>query len=76
MPLASYKTSNIVACEEGAVGPDKIRSGNLKLDEREFIWIDRLKADVESVPDDEGEFINQMIGVVNKSKLIPSEYGL
>ncbi len=51
-------------------------SGNLKLEDREVIWIDSLRSDIESIPTDESKFVEETIAQIGTSKFIPSEYGL
>ena len=55
---------------------EAVKSGKLKLDEKEYVWIDTLRDEIESIPSDENKFIEQMIPIVDKTKYIPSEYGI
>ena len=54
---------------------EAVRSKSLKLDEKELPWIDMIRADLESIPNEEEEFSRQMI-IAGNGKFIPSEYGL
>jgi methanol--5-hydroxybenzimidazolylcobamide Co-methyltransferase len=51
-------------------------SGKLELDGKELIWIDMLKNELISIPDNEETFISQTIDTLDKNKIILSEYGL
>ncbi len=55
---------------------EAIHSGKLKLEDREIAWIDSMRGEIESIPIDEGEFVDEMIAQIGTSKFIPSEYGL
>jgi methanol--5-hydroxybenzimidazolylcobamide Co-methyltransferase len=52
--------------------------GNRKvlLDEREASWLDAMEARLESVPDDEEEFIGEMLERDDSGKLDPKKYDL
>jgi methanol--5-hydroxybenzimidazolylcobamide Co-methyltransferase len=51
-------------------------AGQLKLPVRELPWLDRLQRALDSLPESESQFINDMLGKVDRSKFILSEYGL
>ena len=53
-----------------------VRSEQLRLEEKEYVWIESLRDDIGSIPSDEVKFIEQMIPLVDKTKYIPSEYGI
>jgi methanol--5-hydroxybenzimidazolylcobamide Co-methyltransferase len=55
---------------------EAVKSGKLKLDEKEYVWIDTLRDEIESIPSDENKFIEQMIPFIDNTKFIPSEYGI
>jgi methanol--5-hydroxybenzimidazolylcobamide Co-methyltransferase len=48
----------------------------LTLPEREISWIDNLKEQLDEIPEDEQQFIDEMKGEVDSSKYLPAEYGL
>ena len=50
--------------------------GRLKNDEKEYIWIDTIRQDLETIPSDEGQFIEEMIPFIDGDKIILAEYGL
>ena len=45
-------------------------------DKKETQWISMLKDDVLSVPENESDFIEEIIPTIERNKLILSEYGL
>ncbi|MGA2497796.1 MAG: methyltransferase MtaB domain-containing protein [Tepidisphaeraceae bacterium] len=51
-------------------------AGALRLSDRERPWLDTIQNAVEEMPDDEGAFINQMMGVVDQSKFVARDYDL
>ncbi len=55
---------------------EAVGSKSLKLDKKELPWIDMIRADLESIPNKEEEFIQQMTAIAGNDKFIPSEYGL
>ncbi len=54
-------------------GVDK---GELKMDERELGWLDRLRDQLDDIPEDEEEFIAEMNDEIEEGKYRPEEYGL
>jgi methanol--5-hydroxybenzimidazolylcobamide Co-methyltransferase len=52
------------------------QDGCLRLADREVPMLDLIADSVESLPQQESQFIDQMLGVVDTSKFIASEYGL
>jgi methanol--5-hydroxybenzimidazolylcobamide Co-methyltransferase len=55
---------------------DSVNSGKLKLEDREAIWINSLRSEIESIPTNESEFVEETIAEIGTSKFIPSEYDL
>lgn len=55
---------------------EALQSGNMKLSEMETGYLPILRDELSSVPDDENEFIDMMLPVLNRDKFILSEYGL
>lgn len=53
-----------------------IADGSLMHDEKEDEWINILKDDVSSIPENESEFIEMAMPTIDSSKVILSEYGL
>ena len=55
---------------------EALKSGRMKLSELEISYLPILREDLNSIPDDESEFIEMMLPMIDKSKFIPAEYGL
>ena len=55
---------------------EAVNSGKLKLEDREIVWIDSLRREIESIPTNESQFVEETIKEIGTSKFIPSEYGL
>jgi len=53
-----------------------VRSGSLKIEDKELVWISSLRDEVASIPVNEDAFIAQMMPLLDSSKFIPSEYGI
>lgn len=51
-------------------------SGNLRIRERELPWLDRMDEELDDMPDEENDFIEEMMREVDLEKFDPSEYGL
>lgn len=52
------------------------REGALLVAEQEREWLPRLREELESIPDDESAFVEQMLPTLDTSKVILAEYGL
>jgi methanol---5-hydroxybenzimidazolylcobamide Co-methyltransferase len=50
--------------------------GSLELDRRELPWIQKIRGQIESIPPDEGRFVDQMLPRLDSGKVLLSEYGL
>lgn len=55
---------------------DAFKDGRLKLHAREVPWLDRIQKTVEALPDREGEFIDQMMGAVDRTRFVAVDYEL
>jgi methanol--5-hydroxybenzimidazolylcobamide Co-methyltransferase len=55
---------------------EAVNSDKLKLEDRETIWIGSLRNEIESIPANESEFVEETISQIGTTKFIPSEYGL
>ncbi len=51
-------------------------AGKLKIPAREKPWLDRMETTLENLPDSEGQFIDQMLAGLDKTRCLPTEYGL
>lgn len=52
------------------------RDGKLTIAENELNWLDLMEDSAASLPDDEGDFIQQQLAVADASKFLPAQYGL
>ena len=50
--------------------------GLLKLDDKEIIYLDILQYDIESIPNEEPQFLDMIMPTIDHSKLLLKEYGL
>lgn len=74
---SSYLESAKKACLKALNIIDEARqSGKLKLEEMEYVWIDTIRDEINSIPSDENKFIEQIIPFIDNTKFIPSEYGI
>ena len=55
---------------------DAHNAGRLKIAARELGFFDTMTAQLDALPDDEGEFIAQQQAIANSDRYLPSEYGL
>lgn len=53
-----------------------LEKGELKVDEREAKWLDMLEDQLDEIPDDEAEFIEEMRDEINSEECDLNEYGL
>jgi methanol--5-hydroxybenzimidazolylcobamide Co-methyltransferase len=55
---------------------EALLSGKMRLSELETSYLPILREDLESIPDNESEFIEMMLPLIDATKFIPAEYGL
>ena len=55
---------------------EALRSGKMKLPEMETSYLPILRDDLNSIPDQESEFVEMMLPLIDPGKFIPAEYGL
>jgi methanol--5-hydroxybenzimidazolylcobamide Co-methyltransferase len=68
--------ATVMGCLEGIkIISEAIHSGFLKMDEKELMWTDMLELDINSIPLDEGKFVEMMLPELGDA-IILSEYGL
>jgi len=53
-----------------------VRDGELSIDKREEIWLERLEEGLEEIPSDPQEFWGEIYDSLDREKFIPEEYGL
>jgi methanol--5-hydroxybenzimidazolylcobamide Co-methyltransferase len=74
---AGYLEATVKGCLKGLdIIEDAIKNGELRCPDRESVWLERIRRDLESIPDDEGRFIDEMLPVLDATAFIPEEYGL
>jgi methanol--5-hydroxybenzimidazolylcobamide Co-methyltransferase len=73
----NYIDASIRGCLKGLeIIENSIKNGILKQDEKETIWIDSLKSDLSGMTNDESKLTEEVMAVIDPSKIILSEYGL
>lgn len=55
---------------------EAVKSGNMQLPDMETGYLPLLRDDLNSIPDEESDFIEMMLPFIDQSKFIPGEYGL
>jgi methanol--5-hydroxybenzimidazolylcobamide Co-methyltransferase len=55
---------------------EALHSGKMRLSELEISYLPILREDLNSIPDNESEFIEMMLPLIDASKFTPAEYGL
>jgi methanol--5-hydroxybenzimidazolylcobamide Co-methyltransferase len=53
-----------------------LRDGDVRIPEREAVWLDTMEEAVHALPARESEFINQTLAVVDQTKFVAKDYGL
>ncbi len=73
----TYLESTVNGCKKAiSMIQTAMDEGRLKNDEKEYIWIDTIRQELESILSDEGQFIEEMIPFIDGDKIILAEYGL
>jgi methanol---5-hydroxybenzimidazolylcobamide Co-methyltransferase len=74
---SSYIDATKRACLKGIeIIENALNDGLLMNDEKETVWIDVIKNDIQSIPDDESSFTEETIRTIGEGKFRPEEYGL
>ena len=55
---------------------EALASGKMKLSEMETSYLPILREDLESIPDNESDFVEMMLPLLDQSKFLMAEYGL
>jgi methanol--5-hydroxybenzimidazolylcobamide Co-methyltransferase len=74
--VTPYRQTRIAAQCAGKELAEAAESGNLKLNPREKRWLDKLRKEIDGLPDGEEELIEEMAIGTFASKFIAGEYGL
>ncbi len=72
-PLAAGRDAALTAVR---VLREAQKDGRLKIHPRELSWLDRIEKTVETIPDDEAEFIGEMMGCVDTTRFVAADYDL
>ncbi len=73
----SYLEAAILGCLKGLeLIEQAIKQGQLKVEEREKVWVDRIRDELSSIPVNEDDFIDRIIPTLDATKWNPAEYGL
>ena len=55
---------------------EAVAMGKLKLSDMEIGYLPYMREELESIPENESDFVEMMMPILDQSKFIPSEYGL
>ena len=72
-PYLQTRAAALWAAEEIA---EAVQSGQLAVSKREERWLSKMRAEIDELPDDENELIEEMLATPVAAKFIPTEYGL
>lgn len=53
-----------------------VKQGKVLVEQRELTWLDTMESQIENIPQDEDEFIRQMIAENGSDKFVPEKYDL
>jgi len=71
--VANAKNGALVALD---IIEEALASGKMRLSEMETIYLPILREDLESIPENESDFVEMMLPLIDPGKFIPAEYGL
>jgi methanol--5-hydroxybenzimidazolylcobamide Co-methyltransferase len=71
-----YEAGRKVATQAVKILREGGASGATTVTERELPWLDRMDAALADLPEDEGQFIDEMMGSVDTSKFVAADYDL
>ena len=55
---------------------EALQSGKMKLSDMETSYLPIIRDEISSIPDNESDFVEMMLPLINQDKFIPEEYGL
>jgi methanol--5-hydroxybenzimidazolylcobamide Co-methyltransferase len=55
---------------------ERIDTSSLEVEERELVYLDILRGEIERIPDNESAFVEEMLSEIEPGKFFPAEYGL
>jgi methanol--5-hydroxybenzimidazolylcobamide Co-methyltransferase len=71
-----YEAGRLVAAQAIKLLRDAQADDLVEISERDLAWLDRMDASVAEMPADEEQFIEQMMGQIDTSKVIVEDYDL
>jgi methanol--5-hydroxybenzimidazolylcobamide Co-methyltransferase len=71
-----YQAGKAAALTAVGLLREGMKEGKLKIHPREAPWLDMMRMAVEELPEEEGVFIDRMMGVVDTSKFVAKDYDL
>lgn len=71
-----YHAGKAVALEAVRLLREGLEAGKLKIAPREQPWLDTIEEAITGLPDEESQFIAEMMEIVDSTKYNPKEYGL
>jgi methanol--5-hydroxybenzimidazolylcobamide Co-methyltransferase len=76
--VAENEVAGTIRAVETALGliEEAVSDGRLELSDREGVWIPQIRDALESIPDNEAEFVEQMLPELDTDVVTLSEYGL
>jgi methanol--5-hydroxybenzimidazolylcobamide Co-methyltransferase len=74
---SNYIEATVLGCLKGLdIIEEAIKMNLLKVNPLEDIWFETIRTDIESIPLNESNFIEDILPGIDQSKIIFSEYGL
>ncbi len=71
-----YEAGRRVALQAVDILREGGASGATMVSERELPWLERMQEGLDALPEDEGQFIDQMMGTVDTTKFVAADYDL
>lgn len=71
-----YLQTKVAAWCAGEELASAVASGKVQINPREARWLDKLRKQIDSLPEKEEELIEEMLNGAYASKFIPEEYGI
>jgi methanol--5-hydroxybenzimidazolylcobamide Co-methyltransferase len=72
-PLEAGKAAGLTAIR---LLEEAHRDGRVRIAKRELPWLARMRAAIEEVPSSESEFVDEMMPVIDRTKIVVEDYGL
>jgi len=72
----AYRASQAAALTAIQLLRDAERDGALRIAPRERPWLDRMQKVVEALPEEETQFVSEMLGEVDTRRFVAADYGI